>query len=63
MQRYDYSSSLYEWLQVISIKVEQLELESSASCADDHVAIYDGKDASFPLLARLCGSKAVSTQF
>ena len=36
-----------------------MDMESSVNCVNDQVIIYDGKDSSSPIIARLCGSKQV----
>ena len=41
------------------MNVEIMDMESSVNCVNDQVIIYDGKDSSSPIIARLCGSKQV----
>ena len=43
----------------LSVNVEIMDMESSVNCVNDQVIIYDGKDSSSPIIARLCGSKQV----
>ena len=55
---YDVLKNNKYW-QRASVNVEIMDMESSVNCANDQVIIYDGKDSSSPIIARLCGSKQV----
>ena len=48
-----------KYWQRASVNVEIMDMESSVNCVNDQVIIYDGKDSSSPIIARLCGSKQV----
>ncbi|XP_061569576.1 cubilin-like [Cololabis saira] len=41
---------------VIDLKFNTFHLEASSSCRMDYVAVYDGANASAPLLGRFCGA-------
>lgn len=47
-------------MQRAQLNIELMDVEESANCADDHIAIHDGRDSSAPLLAKICGDKHVS---
>ncbi|XP_078658661.1 ovochymase-like [Branchiostoma floridae x Branchiostoma belcheri] len=43
---------------LVQINIDTMDVEADGGCSYDSIAIYDGPDASAPLLRKLCGSSA-----